>query len=188
MFYACAHVLLEQAQDKKGRTLYLWNGKTFTSSEANYTSVALIDHAPNMSYLHLISSRIVDTNADNIDVLSDLSSAKNMMLAYAQMTGIDMTILDAEQLAHAATNTLDMVHKTVTSVIDNSFSFLVWLHKFVVFVLICLLVCTPIFVAIRCRTYFVKRELRQNINKILVSANQPQTLEQELAMQAVASE
>jgi hypothetical protein len=135
--------LLEQAQVKKGRTLYLWNGKTLTSSEANYTSVALIDHAPNLSYLHLISSRIVDTNADNIDVLSDMSSAKNMMLAYAQMTGIDMTILDAEQLAHAATNTLDMVHKTVTSVIDNSFSFLVWLHKFVVFVLICLGVVKP---------------------------------------------
>lgn len=137
--------LLEQTQDKKGRALYLWTAKPspHRSPITLASTVALIDHAPNMSYLNLISSRIVDTNADNID---DMTSAKNMMLAYAQMTGIDMTILGAEQLAHAATNTLNMVYKTVTSVIDNSFSFLVSLHKFVVFVLICLLVCTPIFV------------------------------------------
>jgi hypothetical protein len=97
------------------RQFYQWNGSAISTSEANFTSVAFIEHAPNLTYLHLISSRVVDTNADNTDVLTDLSSTKDMMLAYAHMAGIDMTILDTEQLTLAASSTLDMVHKTVYS-------------------------------------------------------------------------
>jgi hypothetical protein len=115
------------------RQLYLWNRSAISTSEANFTSVALIEHAPNLTYLHLISSRVVDTNADNVDVLSDMTSAKTMMLSYAHMAGIDMTVLDTEQLTLAASNTLDMVHKTVSRVIDISFSFLVWMHKVIAY-------------------------------------------------------
>jgi hypothetical protein len=155
------------------RQLYLWNGSAISTSEANFTSVALIEHAPNLTYLHLISSRVVDTNADNVDVLSDMTSAKTMMLTYAHMAGIDMTVLDTEQLTLAASNTLDMVHKTVSSVIDNSFSFLVWMHKVITVGIIAVVILVPVVLVLRCRSYSNKRKMRGKVKALLNRVNSP---------------
>ena len=103
-----------------------------------------------------------------------MTAAKTMMLSFAHMAGIDMTVLDTEQLALAASNTLDMVHKTISSVIDNGFGFLVWMPKIITIVIVAALILTPVVLFMRCRSYRNKRKMRTKIGKLLTRVNSPQ--------------
>lgn len=133
-------MLKNAEKEKSNKQLYLWNRSTLHTSEINFTSVALLEHTTNLTYLPLISSCLVDTDTENVDILSDMTLAKTMMLSYAHMAGIDLTILDTEQLTHVATSTLAMVHQAVSQVINNSFMFLVWLHKIITVAFVVLLI------------------------------------------------
>lgn len=62
---------------------------------------------------------------DNVVVLPELKSTKSMMLAYAHMAGIDMTMMDSKHKAHAAFSTSGIAPQTVSQLIDDSFGFLV---------------------------------------------------------------
>lgn len=72
-----------------------------------------------------------------------------------------MTILDTEQLKLAAS--LDMVNKTVSSMIDNGFGFLVWMHKIIIVGIIAIVIVVPVVVVMRYRSYSNKRKMRVKI-------------------------
>jgi hypothetical protein len=58
----------------QNKIIYLWNGTDLYPTKINYTSVQLIEQAPNFTHKHLIASRIIDTASTNFDITTDLAN------------------------------------------------------------------------------------------------------------------
>jgi hypothetical protein len=65
--------------------VYIWNGVTLISGFIHATTVQLVQQVPNITYLHLLSTRLTDTVMESLDILTELTtSSATMILSMAQ--------------------------------------------------------------------------------------------------------
>ena len=74
--------------------VYAWNGSHLMLTTLNNTvTVQLVEQIPNITYLQLMASRVVDNAFENIDILTELTAeTTNMMLALVHVTNIDIVM------------------------------------------------------------------------------------------------
>ena len=161
--------MFRRSEDKT--QIYVWNGSKLQSTELNNTvTIHLIEQVPNITYLQLTASRVVDNAMDNFDILSDLtSSATDILLTLAHVTNLDMTSLDTEMLVHATKSTVNMVHNVVSSVIDSVYPFIQWLHKLFVLTILTITVIIIVVVTIRIRNLMKERKSKARLATVLKS-------------------
>ena len=108
--------------------IYIWNGSHLVPTTLNNTvSVQLVEQIPNVTYLQLMSSRVVDTTLENSDILT--AETTNMMFALAHVTNIDMVTLDSEMLEQGASSTVTAIRTTVGKVLSHVYPFLTWIYE-----------------------------------------------------------
>jgi hypothetical protein len=163
----------------QNKTIYLWNGTDLYPTKINYTSVQLIEQAPNFTHKHLIASRIIDTASTNFDITTDLASAaSNMLMTIAHVTNMDMVSFDPETLHQATSNTISMIKGTVSNVIDHVYPFLHWIHQLFVGIVITLIIIAFAFVIIKCIHYVRHEEATLKLDNLFANirttaTNQP---------------
>jgi hypothetical protein len=151
-----------------GKETYMWNGSTLEKSNENFTSIQLIEQVPNITYLHLMSSRIMDTTTQSLDTLAELTTATTeMLMKIGHLANIDIITLDTETLVHAASCTVSTVKASVTSVIDHIYPFIGWIYKLIVFGLIIAFIVMIFFLVIQVRNYMQRRKSKANIQAFL---------------------
>ena len=153
--------------------VYVWNGSHLMLTSLNNTvTVHLVEQIPNITYLQLMSSRVVDTALENTDILTELTTeTTNMMLALAHVTNIDMVTLDSETLVHAASNTVTAIRTTVGNVISHVYPFLTWIYKIfcvLTFIVACIII---LFIAFKLWNCAQKRRTEANILKFVETLN-----------------
>ena len=153
--------------------VYVWNGSHLMLTSLNNTvTVHLVEQIPNITYLQLMSSRVVDTALENTDILTELTTEiTNMMLALAHVTNIDMVTLDSETLVHAASNTVTAIRTTVGNVISHVYPFLTWIYKIfcvLTFIVVCIII---LFIAFKLWNCAQKRRTEANILKFVETLN-----------------
>jgi hypothetical protein len=163
--------------NKTTNQIYVWNGSALAITTLNNTvSIQLIDRIPNITYLQLISSRIVDNEISNFDTLTDLlTSASSMMLAIAHVSNMDMTSLDTETFIDATSNTISMVKSAVSTVIDAAYPFVNYLHKLFVAVITIIVIIIIAIITVKVHYHFKSVESKRNLINILHSLGQNST-------------
>jgi hypothetical protein len=156
------------SNDTNNSQLYMYNGSVIMTSEIKYINVQLMENAPNLTYLHLLSARIVDMTAENFDILTDIASATTqMILALAHVTNVDMVSLDSEMLIQAATKSAVAVKTSISSIIDHVYPLWHFIYNLILYGIIFMILIMIIIIIVKCRLYFKKRETKQNISKFL---------------------
>jgi hypothetical protein len=156
------------SNDTNNSQLYMFNGSVIMTSEIKYINVQLMENAPNLTYLHLLSARIVDMTAENFDILTDIASATTqMILALAHVTNVDMVSLDSEMLIQAATKSAVAVKTSISSIIDHVYPLWHFIYNLILYGIIFMILIMIIIIIVKCRLYFKKRETKQNISKFL---------------------
>ena len=96
----------------------------------NTVTAQFVEQIPNITFLQLMSSRVVDTALENTDILTELTAEPtNIMLALAHVTNIDMVTLDSEMLVHAALSTVTAIRTTIGNVVLHVYLFLIRIYK-----------------------------------------------------------
>ena len=153
--------------------LYVWNGSHLMPTTLNNTvTVQLVEQIPNITYLQLMSSRVVDSAVENSDILTELTAeATNMMLALAHVTNIDMVTLDSEMLVHAASSTVTAIRTTVGNVISHAYPFLTWLYKIFCILTVIVICIIVLFIAFKIWNCMQKRKAEANILRFVETLN-----------------
>ena len=153
--------------------VYVWNGSHLIPTILNNTvTIQLVEQIPNITYLQLMSSRVVDTAPENSDILGDLTSeATKMIIALAHVTNIDMVTLDSEMLVHAVTSTVSAIRTTVSNVIDHVYPFLTWISRIFCFVIATVIIITMLFIGCKIWLYMQKRKTNANILQFVETLN-----------------
>ena len=153
--------------------LYVWNGSHLMTTTLNNTvTVQLVEQIPNITYLQLMSSRVVDTALENTDILTELTAeTTNMMLALAHVTNIDMVTLDSEMLVHAASSTVTAIRTTVGNVISHVYPFLTWIYKIFCILTIIVVFIIVLFIVCKLWNYVQKRRTEAGILRFVEKLN-----------------
>ena len=138
-------MFLKSKSDNHKTEVYVWNGSHLMLTTLNNTvTVQLVEQIPNIIYLQLMASRVVDTAFENTDILTELTAeTTNMMLALAHVTNIDIVALDSEMLVHAVSSTVTAIRTTVGNVSSHAYPFLTWIYK-----IFCILTFIVVFIIV----------------------------------------
>jgi hypothetical protein len=158
--------------------VYIWNGTTLNTGFIHATTIQLVQQVPNITYLHLLSTRLTDTVTESLDILTELSSSSaNMMLSMAHMSNIDMVTLDSEMLMQAASTTVSTVRNTVKSVINQVYPFLAWIHKIICIAIIAIIVVFILVISLRIYNIFQERKTKSNITNFIKTLDSTQPIQ-----------
>ena len=153
--------------------VYVWNGSHLMLTTLNNTvTVQLVEQIPNITYLQLMASRVVDTAFENTDILTELTAeTTNMMLALAHVTNIDIVTLDSEMLVHAVSSTVTAIRTTVGNVISHAYPFLTWIYKIFCILTFIVVFIIVVFIVFKFWNFIQKRRTEAGILRFVETLN-----------------
>jgi hypothetical protein len=165
--------LLTTGDKSKKRDTYVWNGKQLLWTNQSYITIPMLESIPNISYIHLIASKLDTSMQDNFDITSSLfATAHDFILTIAKMTNTDMVSLDEDLMADAARSTIYNVRKMVDTVIDHVYPFFSWVYKLIIGAIITVIIILILIIVLKIMNTVKHKHIKKNVHEFLNQLNE----------------
>ena len=119
-----------ESEERQPRLIYPWNGSILsTEPSLQYRHVTMFEQLGNITDLHLKSSAIYDASHEEVDTLTELTMASNLLVSMANSLHLGSIRLDSHMLLNGANATLTVMKATINRVIDTNYPFIKWIGR-----------------------------------------------------------